>query len=779
MSVGTIILIVLAVKFGLALIGIGIVAMVALFSSSMSQPNRGYGSGREVVRQGRGNALLQSSSISVPDRDDPAGAFKFDTRELSPAEVQSVQQFFSDLSANIRNQGGAGLTNHFDGERMFLELERVGGIKHMRPFDRTNQMNNYKELEFGNDWVTNWKRLDAKKACWLHGSNNEVAVLVSLQLTPNLEVHRQLWWLRSDGRSWRWYDFADLENNGPISIGILEEAPCKNPAAWVKHLRKFRTIIEHADDLEQVEKLCAELERLDLPAPYHMAVYLWQAHICLAQLKLDDAKDRLEKAKAIAPDFPQVLLMDMQFHRSKDETAEALTSANRFITLFGGDAELFHEIGQMHLVLKQNDDAVLAYRQGLQDDPASTMNLTALASAFHPDDNAKLTPEEDRELQQRMTTLTRASEHPTFVLDAFCYAKKDADILEALLKGYRRALPKATDGDYYAMRLKILREDTDAACAEFRDLIGGVADEPKRAEYLEGFLVAMASAGKALDGYKAAPDPKKAFRILADASFNYEDGADRNPEKSKLEPLLELHASRCPNDSWLLFVRGQILLSKKQYAEAETELKNGMNQPGLTPEDKNRYARSFAATAYQAGHGLEAYQQIEDKELAFGALSWRFRNAKDGGGLGRLIELHRKTGDENLALWEADLKFLEEHYAEAVQLLKANQQQLLKNPINQWRFRSLMIRSLAHDKKVDEALLELRKLEKGYQDRVLEAVVYALAGDVPGTEAVLERASKEGQALWMFHADEELGPILRSEAFKKVCEKYPDPREKK
>jgi hypothetical protein len=319
--------------------------------------------------------------------------------------------------------------------------------------------------------------------------------------------------------------------------------------------------------------------------------------------------------------------------------------------------------------------------------------------------------------------------------------------------------------------LKILRSDLDSACEGFRKFIADIPAGQEQEHYTSGFLSAMVTAGKPLDGYRVAPDPKKAFIQLA------EDFAE-NESTKELEGLIDAHAAKVPDDIWLCYYRAEVQVAKKDDAAAEAELLKGLAQPRLSKEELQSYEYSYVGVAFRLGNGLKAYDSAQDKKSAFGQLAWLYVGNKAAAGLQELIGAHRKNSavDGDLPLWDAQVKILQQDYAGGADILKANRQKILKNEANAWRFKDLLVRSLAHEKRADEALAELKPADEAQRNYVLEAVVHALAGNTAKTEAVLAAGiEKKHLSTWSFYNDPDLGPILRSEPFKKIAEKYPEP----
>lgn len=95
--------------------------------------------------------------------------------------------------------------------------------------------------------------------------------------------------------------------------------------------------------------------------------------------------------------------------------------------------------------------------------------------------------------------------------------------------------------------------------------------------------------------------------------------------------------------------------------------------------------------------------------------------------------------------------------------------------IDTWKYEDRLIGSLARLGKIDEARKELASMKNNHlTNRLLEAVVAARSGDIKATAQALERLKQAYYSMRTIYNDPDLGPLLRSDAFKKLRKKYPE-----
>jgi hypothetical protein len=126
-------------------------------------------------------------------------------------------------------------------------------------------------------------------------------------------------------------------------------------------------------------------------------------------------------------------------------------------------------------------------------------------------------------------------------------------------------------------------------------------------------------------------------------------------------------------------------------------------------------------------------------------------------------------------LWQGEAHFLRKEYGPAVEAYRKfrpdkNTRQNSAVLPSEWE--EHLVRSLLRLRRFPEAHAELDR-DRLKDFTVLRAAVCAVSGDVAGTEKELEEADEVGR---QFYDDPDLGPALRSEPFREIRKKYPEPK---
>jgi len=401
------------------------------------------------------------------------------------------------------------------------------------------------------------------------------------------------------------------------------------------------------------------------------------------------------------------------------------------------------------------------------------------------------------EVRKEVETLARdvsaGGKELTFLLNDLL-RDKQVEAVDLLTAALLKVAPDDPDSTFQRARAELLRERFTEAGRLLRDAIARQQDARKRQDYSTNFLLDAVDVGKPLEGYRVAPDPDAAFRLLAeellndifDASeaqrFPVEDRLNGKRElpilKDDLRRLIEAHRKNRPDDALLHLYAGELHRVEGRYDKAEEAFAAGMSQP-LNEEMRQRFQHLRVFARYKAGKGLSAYADFEPRRQVFDHLAGLFLADKDGRGLEALVAAHRKADpkDDSLPVWEAEARWLAGDYAAVVKLLHEHRKGAFADRKYQWKFQDRLVRSLARLKRFDEALQEAQAIAADqFANPLLVAVVHALAGDVPKTGAALGECMKRYDATFSFYADPDLGPILRSEPFRALRERYPEPK---
>jgi LSD1 subclass zinc finger protein len=242
-----------------------------------------------------------------------------------------------------------------------------------------------------------------------------------------------------------------------------------------------------------------------------------------------------------------------------------------------------------------------------------------------------------------------------------CYNAEDDTTLEALLDAHAKIQPKNADVPRFRARLNIRQNKTAQGIALFKTTLTKRIEKEKREELVAEFLRDMVQAGKPLEAYRAAPDARQAFQIVAGQLLS-------QTRFDELRLLIPAHRAADPADPWLAYYRGELYLQDKEWTKAADVLAQGMKR--ATKEQRDGFRRNYVYAMYKAGRALQAYAVAEPHDSTFDQLANLMTNDKKGVELEELIRLHRPhAGDDSDLLYrECRAKLLRKKHNEAIAL---------------------------------------------------------------------------------------------------------------
>jgi tetratricopeptide (TPR) repeat protein len=400
----------------------------------------------------------------------------------------------------------------------------------------------------------------------------------------------------------------------------------------------------------------------------------------------------------------------------------------------------------------------------------------------------------DRRLQDRARwSHVRASYHTLGALRAYreCGEPNEVyPILANLLINERRGAeleelirlhqPRAGDDAevvMHALQARLLQKKPDEAVTLFREAYQKQAYGPRRQGLVTTFVSGMASMGKSMEAYRASPDREAAFQALAQDWV-----AQKKPEQ--LAHLLDEHANSHGDTPMHAFYKGELHLLRGEAEQAERYFASALDR--VSWQTGWMYRGGLFRAGVKAGRAVTLYQERRPGRETFDWLARVCLEEKDAAQLEGLIGAHRKRDPEDpgLGAWEVDLLWLNKDY-EGVMKFLADHPRVFTLPRFRWKADERRVRCLVKLKRHDEAQAELVKLSR--QDRelmsrdeeqtLLRILVSAARGDVKATIAILETLPDEPSMRSRCYSDDDLGPILRGEAFRKFREQFPEPKE--
>ena len=251
----------------------------------------------------------------------------------------------------------------------------------------------------------------------------------------------------------------------------------------------------------------------------------------------------------------------------------------------------------------------------------------------------------------------------------------------------------------------------------------------------------------------------------------------RNPKQiAEFTRLIEEHAKHHPDDPRLLLERAELHLLRGEMVQAEPILLRAKEK--ATPADVHSVRVALMRCRVRMGKAVETYQEYGPGAMTFQDLAFQCAFEKNPQQLEALLAAHRQAFPKfkNTAVWEVEIGWLKKDYENTARVIQAQRAALLENQTHRWKCEGYLIRSLVRLKRNKEAVEEAEILgQKKTGSHLLQALAFAAAGDEPRTLAFLDKVKSPHYLIEDCYFDEDLGPILRSDAFRKFRERYPEP----
>jgi predicted Zn-dependent protease len=239
----------------------------------------------------------------------------------------------------------------------------------------------------------------------------------------------------------------------------------------------------------------------------------------------------------------------------------------------------------------------------------------------------------------------------------------DDDTLQRLLDEHAKNDPKSILLARYRYRLKVRQGRVDEGIALFKAAVAEPLPDAEREEMVSEFLDDLVSAGKPLEGYRAAPDAVEAFQIVAGELLD-------EGHMDDLRRLVEAHRAGHPTDPWLALYQGDIDLADKAWDRAVRVLGEGMKR---APKDlRESFHWKYVFALYRAGRWKQAYEEVEPRGQTFTNLADLMAGDKHAADLEALCKAHQvhAADDADLLYYQALAKLFAKQPGEAAALLQ-------------------------------------------------------------------------------------------------------------
>jgi tetratricopeptide (TPR) repeat protein len=712
----------------------------------------------------------QNASADLEHREARA-AFE-NVRPLSSNDDPAISTAIEQLKDAVQRQDTAAIADDFDAERLFEELD---GLVH---FGLTNR---YQKAVFVNDIRTGIERAFAAKPEYCNWSSHGLkkivvsddgreAVVYDLQfhgVVPNRYTQKVRWWLRRGALKWKVWDVEDMGEGLRMSSAYAALLPRRGApgasAATIQSIQQITVVaaVFQRHDYARCEIELKKLDGMSLPPSFIAIRFLLWARLHAHQLRFDHVLKDCDAAERAGGDVPIVYQYRAVAYDKLGQYENVLANTTKWEDAMGDDSELHYLMGDALSHLKRTDEAAVAFEKSLDEDPEAAGSLVGLS--------AVLPAGKKGEVARRFAL----SQNPATIFAIAAPAMqrtRDLDGMRAMLDAYR-ARPEST-GDsklaYYEAEWMIVHKRYKEAEAALKPLLP-LSNQPGQAQYATEYFFAAVLSHDALGAYAQAPDPVQAFNVMARRLFA---GGDYQT----LEELVAAHLSKFPRDAWGNYYHAKLLQDVGDFASANAAYSAAMTTGNSADVDTFRV--SWVYERFISGRGLSAYDDIKPSDKVFAQLGRLFGSRKDRSDLSTLIAARRADApdDPNLPLWDADMKFLDRNYAEAVQILVANRDTIEADEFNKQFWLETYVRCQVRLRQYDAARTELSRT--GAKDLWRTAIVECAAGNIAEGTKALDALLKQddGSYIWYIYADPDLGPALSAPGFAAWRQSHPNPK---
>jgi hypothetical protein len=727
-----------------------------------------------AIRVHRHRALADRENVTVDQKHrQTRDAFSGNPPPVNGQDVRAISAALDRFNQALQRNDTAGLSRVFDADRLCDELDRLGAFAALSNSDRNvanatvNRMAPTAVMKQSK--VLSWSAHQMKKI--ILSDNRQEAVVYDLETKAfsGEDVRVKVrWWVQKNGTEWKLWDFEGLESgmrasslmaSAMIAAGNLN-GPQPPIALAAPHLRAAAAAVQQ-QDWKKAEASLKNLDGLKLPPEIDGAYKALAAVVHFRQSRFDEALKDCVAAEATGQDVPIVHEVRTRIYSALGRDEDLLQSAQKWEQALGSDCDMYYLIGDAQAKLKHPAEAAVAFGKSLDEEPDAGGSLAELS---------KVLPDGKKSEIARRFGLCK-DPHAVFTASVpIVQRARDLQGMQMLLDAYRARRESAGDPwlTYYDAELKIIRRQYDQAEIQLKTLLPQATvagQEIFESEYLH----AARLAGHAVEAYGVASKPPAAFKLLAERMLGEED-------RPMLIRLIALHLQRYPRDPWAHYYSALEHEDAGEYDAADKAFASAMSFGDAANADTYRHARVYAR--FKSGKGLSAYHDIAPSDKVFTQLSNLYSTSKEADNLSRLVMARRTdaANDPNLAVWDADAKFLAGRYADAIEVLKTHRETIEKDKSNHYRWLDMFVRSQVRLKNFAAARIEGKRAEVADKNLWQIAMVECAAGNVVRASEILDALLKNEDAeIGDFYADPDIGRALAMPAFANWRSRHPRP----
>ena len=466
----------------------------------------------------------------------------------------------------------------------------------------------------------------------------------------------RLWTIRQ-GRRWKIYDWEDIEKGRRESRDWAQiYTYCLTPG-WEEYEAAMEDITA-ATLAESTHDSAQALRRAESRAVLPQIADVASIEIAFAWLQQGDfpaaiAAAELVQSPAVVPGTYYVRALAYQ---QMGEYAKSIDMIDRFEKLVGAQLTGCQMRALALTADGKFDAAASQWNAYLQLHPDDLEALESLARTLDVDQSEELLAHVERCRDPADTAHALA--------DATIYS--NLAVARAMLAFLEKREPDSSR--LIALQAEMAERDerVDEAIALYRQAIASEQDADLRDQLMRSLANVLLGNGQVLDAYQVWPDANRGFHHVMDSW--YDD--DLDVKFLDVQAVIDAYRRTGPDDPWLEFYTGALLLRHRKYDEAAQRFTTAIAQ--ADEYDREYFRDSQLLAFHKAGRSLDAYQTIPPADETFVDLADRCIWDRQPDMLAKLIAAHRlKSPDDDwLDYYQGSLYLLEKDYEQAKRRLR-------------------------------------------------------------------------------------------------------------
>ena len=258
--------------------------------------------------------------------------------------------------------------------------------------------------------------------------------------------------------------------------------------------------------------------------------------ILVLRQQFAEALAHLDRAFELQPDMPGAVLLHATCYNGLGRYEEALVQGRRYLDLLGADDTGYFNVGISLANLDRTDEAIAAFRLGLDDYSDSVENLIALAQVLPP------------RVSVKRPTASRPSSQPDISLRGNCRAAADARAFPPRCSPSSSGIGPSPPTTPATTTSPAKRTFSRTSIKRRPILSAGQSSVPTTGSgpgYVRALIGTLLSANQPRAAYEAAPNPTGFHQVA-----NYLIENDRVDDA---EEIFKLHEQQFADDPWLAY----------------------------------------------------------------------------------------------------------------------------------------------------------------------------------------------------------------------------------